>query len=180
MKRFALLLGLVLVGCQADPEPAYDKPAVLGIDYTSWPAVSPKRHRVDPGIAMMCRAPTPAEVRTQEAERRDRGPHAEAAIEVRVSPESLDRFKAGQPVPVGTAVIKLKYPLSLPGEQPSAIGAMIKREPGYYPDGGDWEYYYAERRPATEREAVRGKLETCAECHRQAKATDFLFRTYLK
>jgi hypothetical protein len=172
MKRFAVLLGCVLAGCQADPEPADDKPTVLGIDYTGWPAVTPERYRVDPGTAMMCRAPTPA------AARGDRGPHAEAAIEVRVSPGSLDRFKAGQPVPTGTAVIKLKYPLNLSEEPARAVGAMIKREPGYDPDGGDWEYYYAE--VADPKPAVRGKIETCAECHRRAKATDFLFRTYLK
>ncbi|HVK12242.1 MAG TPA: cytochrome P460 family protein [Gemmataceae bacterium] len=173
MKRLAMLLGCVLVGCQADAPPAEEQAAEL--DYAGWPTVSPKRYKVSPVYAALCMA----DARTDElaaADKAKHGPHAQTAIDVRVSPAGLDRFKAGQPVPAGTAVVKLKYSESHVKE-PSAVGAMIKREPGYDPAGGDWEYFYDERDP--QKPAVRGKIETCAECHLRAKATDFLFRTYL-
>lgn len=65
--------------------------------------------------------------------------------------------------------------------------AMIKRESGYYADGGDWEYvmmpyddavdYNAMSNgmlPTTIDDQMRGKLGMCAGCHASA-GSDFLF-----
>lgn len=47
------------------------------------------------------------------------------------------------------------------------IFGMIKREPGYFPEGNDWEYLALDEagRPQT-----RGKLPLCARCHAEAPA----------
>lgn len=54
---------------------------------------------------------------------------------------------------------------------------MIKREPGYDPQHGDWEYLYVVQKP--EKKVTRGRLESCIKCHWQAKDRDYVFRNYL-
>ena len=102
------------------------------------------------------------------------------AVVVRVNPVGVDRFKAGQPVPAGTVVVKEKYPEYSPNTPPVAVAAMVKREPGYDPENGDWEYAYEQRWPEAERKVVRGKLRSCIDCHQGARDTDYLFRPYLR
>ncbi len=64
--------------------------------------------------------------------------------------------------------------------------AMIKREEGYNPDGGDWEYVMMpndgsnnyDTHPNGKLPPVggqRGKLQMCAGCHSAAEGGDFLF-----
>ena len=55
--------------------------------------------------------------------------------------------------------------------------AMIKRESGYDPAHGDWEYRYDRRWPEADKGVVWGKLASCIDCH--ARGTDYLFRPYL-
>jgi hypothetical protein len=49
--------------------------------------------------------------------------------------------------------------------------AMQKREAGYFPAGGDWEFVVVGRDGRVE---ARGKLESCARCHAEAPV-DFVF-----
>ena len=176
MKRFAVLLGCALVGCERDAPPA-EEPIPPPIDYADWPAATAKPFRVSFAYSGLC-APWPEAEAERAVDEKEHGPHTEMAIEVRVNPVGLEAFKANQPVPVGTVVVKVKNDQHAAYPPPEAVGAMIKRAPGYDPAGGDWEYYYdpldSEKGPA-----VRGKIETCVECHRRAAATDFLFRPYL-
>ena len=50
---------------------------------------------------------------------------------------------------------------------PSAavVFAMVKRQPGYDRDGGDWEYLVVTTDGRVEQ---RGKLALCARCHAEA------------
>lgn len=48
---------------------------------------------------------------------------------------------------------------------------MEKREEGYFPEGGDWEYAVVGREGRIE---ARGQLESCARCHAEAEV-DFVF-----
>jgi hypothetical protein len=45
---------------------------------------------------------------------------------------------------------------------PGPTFAMVKREPGYYPAGGDWEYVVT---VAEGRIEDRGQIQLCARCH---------------
>jgi hypothetical protein len=51
------------------------------------------------------------------------------------------------------------------------IFAMVKRDPGFYPEGGDWEFVVTDADGWIE---DRGALALCARCHAEA-ATDSVF-----
>lgn len=77
--------------------------------------------------------------------------------------------------PVGSVIVKEKLAqdgkpgLSVNAE--TGIAGMIKQEPGYSPEHGDWAYFYVES-PAA---AVSGRLDSCIDCHGNAKANDYVF-----
>lgn len=48
---------------------------------------------------------------------------------------------------------------------PAAYFAMVKRQPGFDPAGGDWEYLVVSAAGQTEQ---RGNLPLCARCHAEA------------
>lgn len=86
------------------------------------------------------------------------------------------------PHPVGTVIIKEKYAYlkdAIQRHNPRAYGVMIKHEPGYNPEQGDWEYAYIELdEPNKITAATRGKLASCIDCHANRNTTDFVFRNY--
>jgi hypothetical protein len=187
--RFAPMLVCILAGCAVPPDhstspptsrtPSPD-PKSLDINYADWPRVTEKPYSVSTEFLMMCREPSPEMIQKRESLEKARGPHSKSAIIVRVNPTGLAQFKAGEAVPVGTVVIKEKYPEYDPNARPVAIAAMIKREAGYDPDHGDWEYAFEQLSPEQERKTVRGKLDNCIECHKGTRSKDYLFRPYLK
>jgi hypothetical protein len=95
---------------------------------------------------------------------------------VRVSPEAIVPFREGKPLPTEAVVVKEKYANGLATGPLHEYAVMIKREAGYDPAGGDWEYAYVTLVP--ERKVARGQLAECAGCHASAKEHDFLFRSY--
>jgi hypothetical protein len=54
---------------------------------------------------------------------------------------------------------------------PGPIFSMLKRDPGFFPEGGDWEYLVTDSEGWIE---DRGPLALCARCHAEAKA-DWVF-----
>ena len=54
---------------------------------------------------------------------------------------------------------------------------MIKREPGFNPKSGDWEYLVFDG--SGSKVEARGKLENCQACHAAKSETDYVFRSYL-
>lgn len=144
------------------------------IDYAGWPSLTKDPVRVSPEIFTMCRAPVVAPNTVA------RGPHLAPSVRYFVNPENETVVKAGtNPVPVGTTIVKEKW-WREDALAPDAYAAMIKREPGYDPVHGDWEYVYVTKDETEKRIVERGKLTSCINCHRNAKTTDYLFRTYLK
>jgi hypothetical protein len=112
-------------------------------------------------------------------------PHSVPFARYYTNPTGIDAVRRGNvPVPVGTTILKVKQwsETAGPAWPHPSYAAMIKREPGYDPADADWEYVYTYRAddPAGAWKTERGKLDACIDCHRNAKATDYLFRTYLK
>jgi hypothetical protein len=73
---------------------------------------------------------------------------------------------------VGSVLVKKHASTS--ASAPSSSGpifAMAKRDPGYYPEGGDWEYVVLDAEGHLE---DRGKLSLCARCHAEGDA-DWVF-----
>jgi len=54
---------------------------------------------------------------------------------------------------------------------PAGAFAMVKRDPGFFPEGGDWEWIAI---GSDDNVVARGKLAACARCHADAVA-DFVF-----
>jgi hypothetical protein len=165
-------------------QPKAQAPAIPAPEtFRAWPYVY-ARENADARLMLLCVAPSPQELeaRAKEEEARS-GPHAQHAIAVRVNPEAVDAYQTTQPMPVGAVVVKEKWWGFSPGganfdikradldKLPASTeyGMMIKREPGYDPAHGDWQYVYVEAGKVTE-----GRLPSCIQCHSQFKARDYL------
>jgi hypothetical protein len=175
-KSLLMLAGLAVSGCEAPPPTSPEVSITTPIDFAGWPSATPKPVRVELRFGSLCNT-THEEIEEQEAEsRRRHGPHSQLAILIRVSPEAMSAFRAHTPLPVGSVVIKEKHEEKYSKGPPNEYAAMIKREAGYDPANGDWEYLYETRKPNPG--VTRGRLTDCIECHRRAAATDYLFRQY--
>jgi len=116
-------------------------------------------------------------------------PHVPRVFKLYVNPTgkaALLSMKA-TPFPVGSIVVKEKYvappmkkgdwaPKPLPkNAKPELLTVMIKREKGFNPASGDWEY-----------QVVSGdvsKVETksvdyCVKCHATATKQDYIFKRH--
>ena len=182
--RGAIFLLIVIgpAGCQQAPPAATDPALCEPNTFSAWPSVTDKPVVIGQELWLFCRSPTPEEIREREANAKNHGPHASHSIVVRVNPEAITAFREGRPLPVGATVVKEKYISGLGAESHQDLGplqeyaVMIKREAGYDPSGGDWEYAYVKLAP--ERTVSRGRLPECAGCHASAKTRDYLFRSY--
>jgi hypothetical protein len=70
---------------------------------------------------------------------------------------------------VGSLLVKKHTTTSAPAPGPTF--AMTKRDPGFFPQGGDWEYVVLDAAGQLE---DRGKLALCARCHAEGNG-DFAF-----
>ncbi|HEY0048878.1 MAG TPA: cytochrome P460 family protein [Pyrinomonadaceae bacterium] len=61
---------------------------------------------------------------------------------------------------------------------PEIVTVMIKREKGFSPKTGDWEFFVLEG--TLEKVEKRETVGSCAKCHAQAAKSDWVFKTYLK
>lgn len=78
--------------------------------------------------------------------------------------------------PQGSIVVKEKLTTSK-STTPELLTVMVKREPGYNPNSGDWEYMVFDG--SGKRVQARGKLENCQSCHMSDQDTDYVSRAYL-
>jgi hypothetical protein len=184
-RNLLILTSLCLFGCTrtdepADPPPpATDQPDVrqIAATYHTLRPMTKEPVFVDPGLAMLCRGATQAEV---EAARKVSGPHAHTAVTIFMNDLAANSFgKPNVTYPVGSIIVKEKKALGYwsttqPREMTTAndgVGGMIKRPPGYDPAHGDWEYFYFEDPNKVE----SGKMNSCIQCHTGAARKDHVF-----
>lgn len=86
-------------------------------------------------------------------------------------------YKDAPKFPVGSVIVREKL-LNAEDAQPELVTVMVKREKGFNPKNGDWEYLVVEG--GLSKITKREKKGSCAACHAQAEQTDFVFKTYLK
>ena len=137
--------------------------------YRQWTLVNPTPELMAPLPAISC-AIIPG--------RQEPSPHLHKYVSVFVNPVGREQMmtKREPKFPVGSMIVKEK--LGKPDSTtPEVLTVMIKREAGYYPENGDWEYLVLNGTASTIVE--RGKLERCSGCHRYYKHSDFVTRTYL-
>jgi Cytochrome P460 len=190
MWRILALLGLILTsGCQPKQSAApavhpsalaeFRPPPLPELRASAdWPAATDQPIPVTLRTWSLCRSLTPEETQAQEAEVKRRGPHARYSIVVRTNPEAIAPFRRLEPLPPGTVVVKEKHWLEPSTKRPAEYALMIKRNPGFDPEHGNWEYVYATGAP--EWTITRGRLSSCIDCHAVAKDRDYLFRSYLE
>ena len=73
--------------------------------------------------------------------------------------------------PVGAAIVREKLFSDL---TPDKLSVMIKREKGFNPEVGDWEFLMID---AATRVIKPREQYDCAYCH-SSKKSDFVFRSY--
>ena len=78
--------------------------------------------------------------------------------------------------PRGSIIVKEKL-AKADSASPELLTVMRKRESGYNPGTGDWEFLVLDGTGT--RIQARGKLQSCQSCHAQWKATDYVSRAYL-
>lgn len=102
-------------------------------------------------------------------------PHQNATIHVFTNEvATLPIFDPWGKFPEGSLILKEKF--SKPEGKTQLFTGMWKREKGYFPETGDWEFFTvdAEARKIVE----RGKLESCAKCHQEYDKGDFVTKLY--
>lgn len=117
---------------------------------------------VNEGLTMLCRGPLPEEIAAAE---KVSGPHASSMMDVRGNALAEHALKTGAATfPPGSILVKDKY-------SQGGVAGMIKREAGYNPTSGDWEFFIQEKRGPL----AKGKLANCISCHATATGPDHLF-----
>ena len=141
--------------------------------YQKWTRVNPTPKYVQSVIAGMCAAPTP-----QMQQMEDSNPHLGKFVVVYVNDigraammeQKLPHF------PQGSIIVKEKL-VKHDSTAPELLTVMRKREPGYDPIKGDWEYMVFDSSAKVLQ--ASGKLEKCQACHLLQKPTDYISRSYL-
>jgi Cytochrome P460 len=175
---FALALssGLALYLSQpASSLPVIEKPAdgdfIAG--YKNWTRVNSEPQIVPSRLAIQCAMPTAAQLSLEE-----QNPHRDKFVVVYVN--SIGRAAMMEQkwprFPQGSIIVKEKLSTK-ESATPELLTVMKKRESGYDPNKGDWEYFVFD---GTGREMkASGKLEKCQGCHLEDERTDFVSRRYI-
>ena len=142
-------------------------------DKKSWTQVNAEPYFIHSIVAIQCAAPpTAADLEWEKKE----NPHIRTFITVYVN--NLGRkamFEKNPKFPEGSVIVKEKSDET--SHKPVLYTIMRKREAGYNPKVGDWEFSVVGAN-GTDLQAS-GKLENCQTCHVGHVDTDFVFRDYL-
>ena len=145
-------------------------------DTTVWTKVNENPYRISVSVDVLCRMPTAQDYEPE----RQRNPHVASYITVYVNNTGKEAMfaKEAQTFPAGSVIVKQKIGNRNEGSKPLLYTIMRKREAGFNPDLGDWEFAVV----AANGKDIQGigKLENCQSCHRQKRDSDFVFRPYLK
>ena len=143
-------------------------------DKALWNRVNDEPYYLTQKIAISCVAPTAVDYKRQ----RENNPHKSAFITVYVNNHGKDAMFTQQSprFPEGSVIVKEKFE-TMDGK-PVLYTIMRKREAGYNPELGDWEFSVV---GANGTEVLaKGKLENCQSCHVGEGTSDFVFRDYVK
>ena len=145
-------------------------------DTAVWTKVNDEPYHMNPAVAVLCGIPTRQGLESE----RKKNPHAESYITVYVNNAGKEAMFAKEikTFPEGSLIVKEKIGHRVEGSKPLLYTLMRKREAGYNPSLGDWEFAVV----AANGKDIQGigKLENCQSCHRRKRDSDFVFRPYLK
>jgi hypothetical protein len=146
------LVSIVTTGCApAVPDAEHDRPSASAADTS---ASGPQRMPRFDEVASFAIA----------SRLRSAHPVGDYAATIRVDAAAVGYGKAGRgPMPPGAMIVEALSPL--PEAAPTLYYAMVRREPGFFSEGGDWEYFVIDPDGIV---TSSGKLPLCARCHGEA------------
>ena len=144
-------------------------------DVTLWTKVNAAPYYISSQLDLLCAIPTPADY----GEERKRNPHSATFITVFVNSVARSAmFQKEWPVfPQGSVIVKQKNGRDSDRNTPILYTIMRKRESGYNPRVGDWEFSVVKADGSTVE--ASGKIENCQNCHIKKPSSDFVFRSYV-
>jgi hypothetical protein len=142
-------------------------------DGATWVQVNAEPYQMSPAVAAMCAPIVLSEPNSS------RNPHAAAFITVYVNKVGREAMFAQQAerFPEGSIIVKEKFK-SPEDRKPLLYTIMRKRNAGYNPKVGDWEFSVVGA-DGTQLQSI-GKLENCQGCHVGKSESDFVYRPYVK
>ncbi len=178
-----LLIALVSLGINAFNKtfatlPVYASVKATGDDpeqvlsalakYRTWALVNPAPLRMADHVATLCAAPL----------QRPANPHQNKFVSVYVNETGREAMmtQLAPRFPQGSLIVKEKLSSST-SQTPELLTAMLKREKGYNPESGDWEYLLLDG--AASKINERGRMSSCSVCHVGYSRTDYVTRLYL-
>ncbi len=169
--KSTLLTGLlVLLAAQISPAAGLSDEALLAFvkeRATKAERVTGKAAAMDPRTALLCAKPAPKPV--------SEDPHWNALIHVWTNEGATGPvWDPPATFPEGAMLVKEKLNQKQDGAE--LFTGMVKREKGYNPEGGDWEYFLVDG--AAEKVTDRGLLKNCIDCHAKYKEQDFVTKEY--
>lgn len=185
VKIIATLL-FVLIGMASSINSWLDQPNRNGLeepfrfdarsltDTTLWTKVNAEPYHISSRLDALCALPS---LDSFQQERKS-NPHAGTFIDVYVN--SIGRsamFKASPVFPIGSVIVKHKQDRTM-GHPTLLYTIMRKRNPGYNPSVGDWEFSVVNADGITVE--ATGKLDNCQGCHIKKPDSDFVFRSYVE
>jgi hypothetical protein len=137
--------------------------------YAAWEKRTENPQAISAEIFALCRGPTQAEEDFVASEHGDM-----LYLLDWLDPGAAAVFTAASsgPFPVGATIVKEKLVLESGGYMLHALGLMLKREPGFDPAHGDWQFGYWNA--ADGMIAGASENEHCGNCH-AGSSTDFVF-----
>ena len=141
--------------------------------YRAWTRVNPVPADFPSTLALLC-----APLTARQLEMNSGDPHKDKFITVYVNELGTNAMmhEKNPRFPQGSVIVKEKLP-SKESISPELLTVMIKREQGYNPGNGDWEYMALDGDGKEVR--ARGRLEKCQACHQRAENGDYVHRNYL-
>ncbi|MEI8281515.1 MAG: cytochrome P460 family protein [Armatimonadota bacterium] len=139
--------------------------------YTEWTKANNVPVRLSSYLDGLCVALPQKEIDALHAA----NPHLDRFIQVYVNSAGEKAMMKNGTFPVGSVIVKEKHD----GEDGAILlsTVMIKREKGYNPKCGDWQFAAIDG--FTTKITADGKLESCMSCHMQRSEQDFVFRSYI-
>ena len=172
----AACVGAAITGIALSAKPK--TPSILESvqGYQKWAKANPKPVLLSTSLDVLCRGVMPEEHEYYEKQ----NPHFDRYLTVFVNDIGKDAMMKGGTFPVGSVIVKQKQSGShwdKPTAKPIMSTVMVKREKGYNPKCGDWEFAALDDK-ATKTNG-EGKMESCMKCHQDQAKKDFVYRTYV-
>lgn len=105
-----------------------------------------------------------------------RGPHQKKYVSVYVNDIGKHAMmEEKKPIfPVGSAIVKEKLG-DYKSKAPELLTIMVKREKGFDPAGGDWEYFLMDGKA---KKFIKTDVKSCKKCHAAEVDTDYVKRSF--